>query len=78
MPIPPRTAHPNDHAGSVLELLVMTYPALLTAEEVRGELDIGNDADDALYYLWRMGLAHKLKGFYWATRAAITGADIAI
>jgi hypothetical protein len=73
-----RTAPPNDHTGNVLELLVTSYPALFTVDEVRNELGIGNDADDALSWLVRMRLAHKMKRFYWATRTAVAMDDVAI
>jgi hypothetical protein len=73
-----RTAPPNRKSGNVLELLVSSYPALFTVDEIKRELGIGLDVDDALHWLVRMGLAHKLRRFYFATRTAIAMDDIAL
>ena len=74
-----RTTPPNGCTGSVIKLLITSYPALLTVDEIERELHIQNaDADDALYWLVSIGLAHKLKRFYWATRTAVAMDDVAI
>jgi hypothetical protein len=40
--------------------------------------EIGQDSSDSLSRLYGAGLIHRLKGFVWASRAAVMADDISI
>jgi hypothetical protein len=61
--------------SAVLDLMVIDGPARLWS---RDEIDraIGQNATDSLNRLYAAGLIHRLEGFAWATRAAITAEEM--
>lgn len=63
--------------AAIVQLLLATHPALLSHEEIVREIGDRVAVDDTLAYLQRMGLAHKLNGFWWATRAMMAGEEAA-
>jgi hypothetical protein len=63
--------------SAVLDLMVVDGPSRLWS---RDEIDraIGQDTTDSLNRLYAAGLIHRLEGYSWATRAAITADEIRI
>jgi hypothetical protein len=69
---------PPEKASFVLGLLIDAYPVQLSRSEIANEIGDKIGAADALRCLVRIGLAHKLKRFYWATRAALAADELAV
>lgn len=63
--------------AAVMELFVECHPGLLTRDEVIREIGERVAVDDALRYLLRAGLLHRIGDTYWATRAAVIGEAVA-
>jgi hypothetical protein len=61
--------------AAVTQLLLATHPSLLHRDEIIREIGNAPDVEDALVYLTRMGLAHELNGFFWATRAMMAAEE---
>lgn len=63
-------------------MLLAEHPALLSHTEIEREhCDDPIGVADALDYLVRVGIAHRLTGgrgesFYWATRTAMAGEEV--
>jgi hypothetical protein len=70
-------APPDRNLIGLLELLLHEHPTVLSREEIIRELDCSDVAfDDSAAHLRRVGLAHELAGFYWATRSAIAADEL--
>jgi hypothetical protein len=68
---------PPDRASAVAGLLLDSYPALLSRDEIRREIGDEARVDDALDYLERIGLAHRVEDFFWTSRAALAADELA-
>jgi hypothetical protein len=55
---------PPARATAVAGLLLDRYPALLSRGEIQREIGDQVGVDDALGYLERIGLAHRVEGFF--------------
>lgn len=65
--------------STVLSLLLDTYPARYSEEELARELDWpAFRTEDALYRLWRHGLIHREKPFAFATRSAVRAHELSV
>jgi hypothetical protein len=56
---------------AVLAVVLSEHPALMTFEEVAGEVDDADAADNAVHRLVRVGLLRREGGLVIATRAAL-------
>ena len=70
----------NAVQAAVMQTLLATSPTLISRAELRREHDDTIGVDDALAYLTRLGLAHRLESkagdeFFWATRTAMAGEE---
>lgn len=65
--------------SAVTEMLLASHPVLLAGSEIEREIDDPIGVADALDYLERVGIAHRLTGdretFYFATRTAMAGEE---
>jgi hypothetical protein len=67
-----------EQASAVAELLLDSYPALLSRDEIRREIGDKVGVDDALAFLERIGLAHRVEEFHWSSRAAVAADELVI
>ena len=67
-----------DRTSAVAELLLDSYPALLSRDEIRREVGDEVGVDDALAYLEGIGLVHCVGEFFWSTRDASAADELAV
>ncbi len=75
IPTPVEKVGQVDHA---IVLLLLDPEAQRPWSEQELEREIGSDVTDSLTRLHAVGLIHRLKGFVWATRAALAAEAIGV
>lgn len=80
-----RPFEPDDVAGEVFRIIAERYPALVPLEELVREFDYLDEPDstlpaifvrEAVERLYHDGLAHRIEGFVFATRASVRAIEL--
>jgi hypothetical protein len=66
--------------SATFETLMASHPTLLSRDELRREINDQIGVDDALAYLQRVGLVHRIEGpggeeYFWPTRTAMAAEE---